>query len=189
MKSFEFRADDHTYWLDGVRLPSVTEIIGYDNPYATDYHRDRGSAVHKALVLILAGDLDESTVDPRVAPFLVSFREFLADSGFRPRLKYCEKPMYHKGWKYAGTPDLVGKLGRRPCVIECKTTSLGNADIQCSAYVNLVNQHSAGVMSHGFVRFGLLLKPGQYSLTEFKDPGDFPRFCELLVAKNQKEAL
>ena len=49
-----FDAEKHEYRLDGVRLPSVTQIIAdaglYGNTsYFTDYSRDRGSFVHQII--------------------------------------------------------------------------------------------------------------------------------------------
>lgn len=43
---------------------------------ATDYHADRGTAVHKTIELAIKGTLDESSVHPDVAPFLASWRKF-----------------------------------------------------------------------------------------------------------------
>jgi hypothetical protein len=191
MSKLRFDPAAHEYWLGKKRLPTVTQVINFGlhgdevaNRWGTEFHRSRGSAVHMAMSLILKDDLDESTVDPRIEKFLSSFKNFVADSGFKPRIGLCEKPMHHEALGYAGTPDIVGMMGKRPAVVECKTTVLGYAAIQSAAYERMIRQHMRS--TKGITRFGLLLREDGYSLNEYKDPGDWPTFMQML--KLWKEA-
>lgn len=107
MPSLIYAADDHTYRLDGVLLPSVTRILaasGLSPVYTGDpWYGDRGTAVHAATWLDDQGTLNESTVDPRIVGYVEAWRRFRRESGFTPI--GGETPLHHPLHLYAGTPD------------------------------------------------------------------------------------
>lgn len=83
----------HTYQLDGVRLPSVTQILQASG--LIDFSkipsrilleaRDRGSAVHEALHYYNENDLDVDAFCadfPDYAPYVQAWLAFRAESGF-----------------------------------------------------------------------------------------------------------
>lgn len=51
--AWEYRDADHTYWLDGVRVPSITQMLVASGHLKTGHYteegRDRGTAVHRLL--------------------------------------------------------------------------------------------------------------------------------------------
>lgn len=98
---------DHTYRLDGVLLPSVTQTLeaaAIIPPYTGDpWYGDRGTAVHTATWLDDQGLLDESTVDQRIVGHVDAWRKYRRDSGFTP--VGGETPLHHPLFRYAGTPD------------------------------------------------------------------------------------
>jgi len=106
----EFTEDGHKYTLNGVTLPSVTGILlaeGFiDASFYTEHGRTRGTYVHTARHLDDAGELDESTVDPVIAPYLAAWRAFKRESGFI--IEKSEVPMASSLYLYGGKPDLVG---------------------------------------------------------------------------------
>lgn len=64
-------------------LPRVTEILratGLIDGAASEHAMERGTAVHLACEYHDLGDLDESSLDPEVAPLCASYKRFLADT-------------------------------------------------------------------------------------------------------------
>jgi hypothetical protein len=102
--------EGHRYTFSGQSLPSVTGILlaeGFiDAQFYTEYGRTRGSYVHQARHLDDSGELDESTIDPVIAPFLEAWRRFKRESGFI--VEQSEVPMANTVYGYAGRPDVIG---------------------------------------------------------------------------------
>lgn len=82
----------HAYFLDGERVPSVTQIlqraglIDFSKIPAAILNaaRDRGAAVHAAVHFYNEGDLDAAFADefPAYAPYVEAWVRFLDESGF-----------------------------------------------------------------------------------------------------------
>ena len=80
-----FIESSHTYLaeIDGtsISVPSVssilTEMLGLDYAKINPFYADRGTAVHKAIELTHEDNLDESSVDEEVKPFLDGYFDFL----------------------------------------------------------------------------------------------------------------
>lgn len=106
----EYEDDGHRYTLNGLLLPSVTGILlaeGFiDTTWYTEEARTRGSYVHKARHLDDTGELDESTIDPVIAPYLEAWRRFKRETGFV--VEESEVPKAQSSYLYAGTPDVNG---------------------------------------------------------------------------------
>jgi hypothetical protein len=94
-------------------LPRVTEILAHtglvDGRFFTDEARERGTAVHAAIHYEAQHDLDESSVDPKVLPYLQSYRRWVRD--VQPRILRTEFECHHPLLGYVGHPDIE-------CVIE-----------------------------------------------------------------------
>ena len=100
---------EHAYALDGVRIPSVTQILsfGQDLSRIPAYTALRGTAFHLATEYDDMGDLDESSVDPLVRPHLDAYRKWKAAT--RPTYTLTEYRLWGQidGLKFAGTIDRV----------------------------------------------------------------------------------
>lgn len=150
--TLEFREADHTYWLGGRRMPSVTEIIkpltdvlyAGINPSVLEAKADLGRRVHLACQLHDEGDLDEASVTDDVMPYLAAWRRYLAESG--ARVLHNERQMHHPALGYAGTVDRVlvtgadDERGRRVLGADIKTTSQVMPSVwpQLAGYVDLL---------------------------------------------------
>lgn len=108
----------HEYRLDGVVVPSVTQILAdmksFDGipPAILERKRNLGTAVHAACEFDVAGELDETTLHPEVAGYLAGFREWRAMGGFR--IVETESYVYHPTLRYAGQLDLIAERIARP---------------------------------------------------------------------------
>lgn len=82
MPKFKFIEENHTYWLDDIQIPSVTQVLPY-NFFGNDseYNKDRGSKVHKMIELYNMKNLDEESLDPILIPYLQGYKKFVAENG------------------------------------------------------------------------------------------------------------
>jgi len=108
--------DDHRYLLDGKPLDGLTSTIkeaGLISNYGSEWHMNKGTAVHLATEYFDRGTLDEDTLDPQIQGYLESWKRFRKDQDYTP--KYIEYPIYH--------PELmVGmKIDRLPGPTEIKS--------------------------------------------------------------------
>lgn len=131
----------HTYRLDGVVIPSTTQVLSLAglvdlsqiDPARLAAASRRGSAVHLATEYDDLGDLDEASVTDEVRPYLAAWRRFRADAGFVPEL--IEHRVVHVGHRYAGTIDRVGVLKRRREIVDLKSgTTQPTHGLQLAAY-------------------------------------------------------
>lgn len=107
-----FNEPDHSYFLDGVRLPSVTQILqaeGFiDTRFYEDYDRERGRIVHLATHYDDLGELDEDSLDPVIVPYVEAWRSFKRESGFI--VEASEVSLASKTYGYCGTMDTRGRF-------------------------------------------------------------------------------
>ena len=122
----EFHAEDHSYWLDDIRVPGVSEIIegvglmdANAKQFYTQYHSDRGTAVHAATVMIDNGTLDESSIDPEIVGYLEAYKKFLVE--YEPMWLKSEYLVFDKKLFYAGRLDRYGYLCAMQGVVDIKT--------------------------------------------------------------------
>ena len=160
----------HIYTLDGAVLPHVTEIleaagfVDYSQvpESVLDAAKWRGSATHDACWFDDEGDLDESTLAEEVRPRLAAWRKVRDLFIFRAR----EKPVYHRVYRYACTPDRVGNEAawlNNLAVVEIKTCAH-----QPAAAIQLAAQAMCLPNGAAYHRFAARLKPdGSYDLKEY----------------------
>lgn len=174
---FRYDSDKHHYWLNERRLPGVTEVLsvlpnGYE-AVAPDVLEDKrllGSAVHLACEYDDLGWLDESTVDPKVAPYLKAWRSFRADIGFICSI--VEKRGYSREYGYGGTVDRMGEIKGAPAVIDLKCVAklMAQTSLQTAAYAQIALEHWGVEVKH---RYAVQLRPdGQYRCKRYSDRAD-----------------
>ena len=160
----------HTYYVDGVKVPSVSEIIaplrdfsGID-PEVLRKAQDRGKAVHKACELHDLGTLGDLGPDAAVIePYLKAWLKF---SGSDWEWISIEEIKYHSKLVYCGTADRIGIYrGEHVCGVDIKATAKSHAatGVQLGAYELLW-----GEPFHK--RIGVRLKrDGTFEATEYPD--------------------
>lgn len=182
----------HVYLLDGVRLPSVTTIISgvLGNPFpdtpAVRAAMERGTEVHRTIALDFAGDLDESTVDPIVLPYLVGARLFCREMNFKPNL--VEKYAASKHG-FAGMVDAISTGALTGTLIDWKTSAAERPEVrfQTAAYSILAEELGFKITTRMAVR---LTPEGSYKCDVHKNHArDRAEFLTLLAAFKIKESL
>lgn len=181
-----FREEDHTYWLDGRRVPGFTEVVrGLGlNPnanYYTEEGRKRGSAVHAALHYYLDGGVDWASIDERVRGYVEAGVEFLKTINFEPRL--IEAPRVHPVYLFGCKPDLIGEMLGTPVIVDYKTGDVGSdpdarlVGLQTAA-AQLVNDLDAPwTAGRHTKRFAVQLwENGRYKAVLLRSPHDHARW-------------
>jgi hypothetical protein len=183
-QGFEFDEASHTYRLEGIILPSITQVLGAVGITHDDFYdeasRVRGTAVHRACWFLTENDLDWKTVSPGIEPYVRAYERFLKESGFKAI--WCEKAMAHPHLQFAGTPDLYGTWDGKdkPIVLDIKTGEPGaGAKAQTAAQAILCRDNGFPVTGRGALR---LTKEGTYKVIPYDDPEDEAAFmCALTV--------
>ena len=87
----EFDAETHTYTRNGVKLPSVTQVLKavLPSPYAIgEWYLTRGTATHYACELIDQGKLDWASVDEEILPRVKAYCRYCTMTR-PPFFAYC----------------------------------------------------------------------------------------------------
>lgn len=135
MSELTFDEASHIYRLDGARVPSVTQIINKVLPYdfnASEWHLNRGAAVHRACELLDNASLDWSTVDPEILPRVQAWEAFRRDLPME--IVAVEEPLAHSGLMYAGTLDRIFRHNGKMIVADIKNSVSAQVKIQLAFY-------------------------------------------------------
>lgn len=180
-----FDEASHTYRFSGRVVPGVTSVLkplqdfSGIPPAVLAAKADLGRRVHFACQLHDEDDLDESSVQEDVAPYLAAYRRFLLESG--AVILENERKVFERSLMYAGTIDRVLRINQEVMLVDLKTsisTPL-SAGPQTAAYKRALND--VRVTS----RAALRLKPdGSYRLDALNDANDFSVFIACLTLRN-----
>ncbi len=186
-----FDPENHIYTLGGRRLLSVTQALGIagfsewlDNiaPDTLEYARDRGIAVHEALRLMDADELDWQSVDPVIMPYVLAYSDFKTETGFE--VLQSEQAGYHQSYQYAGRWDRVGILQGAKMVLDFKSGSelRKQSALQLAAYERIISSQGD---NEPIQRAALQLKSdGTYRLFRYQI-GDNLRDFQVFLASLQ----
>lgn len=187
-------SEDHVYTADGVVIPGVTEVLSLFADYARvprgvlEAKRLLGRAVHKAIELYEADELDPDSIDPVWQGYFEGWLRFMGD---KPgKVVGAEEIVFHAKLRYAGRLDLrylmdPGRLWLLD--VKCTDVMSDATALQTAAYSEARN-HMHPDEQQITKRGGLLLKPdGSYVLHSYNGPehrNDFSLFCNALALRN-----
>lgn len=196
--SITFEPEAHIYRLpNGQTVPSVTtilratgvsvdfEAIKASSPRragAIEEKRDIGTALHADAHAFDDDDLDWSTVDHRVEPYLRAWETFRNNKGVVPLSR--ERIVYHPGLHYTGTLDGIFGTGEgKTVLIDIKTGDPEDSGCcyQTAAYeLAWRTEHDV----HIDERWGVQLIPGRrvpYVITPYTDWRDADRWRAIVT--------
>lgn len=167
----EFIPETHKYLVDGVEVPSVTQIVaplGEDFDEADDFVElaieaaaDRGVTMHAYIEHRLTGGAPEDFEIPDAyAPYADAVELFLSEHTVVPML--IETPLPGDG--FAGTPDLVCEFDGNESILDYKfvsTISKARTGAQLAGYLNLCEANGVFPALLYAVQF---LRTGDYRL-------------------------
>jgi len=186
-ESFSFDAQAHLYRLGKRLIPSVTNVLRITGisrdlrmvrPDVLEAKRQIGIALHRCLHFLQERDLDPTSIDDQLQPYLSAYRLFVKQHGFKQESVELHLAPTLLGMPYGMTLDVTGLIRGEPWLIDFKT-STGNPDygwsIQVAAYA-----HGMGpplIPPFYYRRASLqLLSSGKYKFKEWTDPGDLEEF-------------
>ena len=126
MANLVFYDQTHQYTVDGVEVPSVSEITRFisreiyqdTQQFMLDAAATRGTNVHKATeALDKFGSVE---VDDEALPYLQAYLAFRKE--YKPDWEKIEWSV-HKGQEYAGTLDRYGTIRDKRAIVDIKTTA------------------------------------------------------------------
>lgn len=145
----EFIEESHTYVVDGIIVPSVTQIM---KPMSEKYYSgihpdvlneaaDRGKRVHKTIY-----DIEHNNVIlvDDTMPYLKNYQLAKHMKQFVPLM---QEFMLTEG-TFAGTLDMLAEMNGQQVIIDLKATSKFNkelAEVQLAGYVELCDKNGIGV--------------------------------------------
>ena len=188
--ALHFEAANHAYYLDDVRIPSVTQMLkatGWvDDRFYTEAARDRGTKVHTLAMAHDLGSLDLDHVHHHRG-YVLAYLEAMRT--IRPAWDRIEEPLVHPGYPFAGTPDRVGVLFSTRGIVDLKTGGPEPAHpVQLALQAILVNGAEGGLPATHYLRATLYLKnSGRYTLVRHPDLRDFDHAYAVLRACCQNE--
>lgn len=124
-----FDEDTHTYTLDGIVLPSVTQIIRFITrekqdkapESARELARRRGQLIHEYCQLYDYDALPER-IEAEVVPYIEGYRKFMRDYRIYSWL-YSELPLASAKLGFAGTIDRVGLIDGELAIVDIKNVA------------------------------------------------------------------
>lgn len=168
----DFFKQKYGYEIDGMWMPRVTAVtalvsktnffVGRVNSASWQAGADWGTLIHSTIEQLLKGK--EVEISSRIAPSIGVFRSWQKTNGLEienPE-KSIERRVFEKEHWYAGTIDLVARIGGKLGVIDFKT-SVGIRDeysLQTAAYLYAYN--SSGEES-GACQTRWILRIDQYA--------------------------
>lgn len=201
-KGLTFDEPSHTYTLNGIVLPSVTQVIR-DNRLSSDFAfvstadmeraRQLGQAVHVATHYNDEGTLDDATVDPAVRPFLDAWRRFVSERQIE--FVALEQRVADQTYQFCGTVDriarIVGSSSLGEIIIDLKTgdPKAAGANYQTAAYAHLVRDLSC--VTRISARWSVQLHPERaipYSVTPYTHTSDWRLFRSALELTHERAA-
>jgi hypothetical protein len=188
-RALTFDEPTHTYRFGGALVPGVTTILrplsNFDGipVEVLERKRDLGQRVHYACQLSDEDDLEESSVELDVEPYLVAWRKFLAESG--ALVLHNEQQVYEPTLRYAGTLDNVLGLNGAKWLVDKKTSIATpiSAGPQTAAYLRALNDPS--VTRRAAVR---LRADGTYRFDPLSGADDWSAFLSCLTLHRFKES-
>ena len=199
---FTFDPTTHVYQVDGVRVPSVSEILRSAGlvDYAgipqdvLEYAASRGTAVHLATCFYDQGDLDRDSLDEQVAPYVTAWMKFREEHPFQ----ILETEQMHLGilggLRFGMTVDRLITLSvpvsnRTILDIKCTREIHRHHGVQLAGYEVGIKSNLAPGDRSEWRRAVVQLKPDcTYKFHEFSDVRDREVFAAALEICHWKMA-
>lgn len=120
---------NHIYRIDGVRVPSVTQVLTdagvIDDRWFTDESRERGRIVAAATALYDQGKLDMGRVPEHCQPYVQAWIDWRVAVGItNDDFIEIETPRWNTTFRYGGKSDAIAWIYGRRTVVEKKTGSV-----------------------------------------------------------------
>lgn len=148
----EFIESAHIYLVDGVIVPSVTQIM---KPMSETYYQgisadrlseaaNRGTRVHKAVYDLETAHTPIEDIDPDILPYVKNYLMAKHIKGFIP----IRQEFILTEGTFCGTLDMLAEFRGKQVIIDLKATSKLNkelAEVQLAGYTELCEKNGIKV--------------------------------------------
>ena len=187
---FNFDEQTHTYYLNGLKIPSVTKVLQdaglvkfFGN--ATENSRKFGDAMHLMTHYDDLGTLDVRSLDNNLKPYLLGYRKFLQ----KEKIVIIESELrgYSKKYLFGWTLDKVGIKNGVKTIIDLKSGVINKlaVNLQTAAYKIGYNEYHK--KDKAVKRGAVQLLPNDYKYVQFDDKTDESVFLAFLTTMNYKK--
>lgn len=193
--NFEFDKTIHSFKLNGIKIPSVTQIldgaglndaIKFIPKEILDAASDLGTKVHRTTELFDNNTLDIDFLHPVLRNYLDQWIKFRKDYDFVPT--EIELIKYHSLYKYAGIIDRIGTARGKLTLIDIKSGIYTKThEIQLAGYEILYNG-SFPTKDHIKQKLLVYISENSYKVVECKNPNDKNVFLSALTIHNYKRS-
>ena len=186
-----FTDELHEYKLDGIVIPSVTQVIeksslvnlDWVSPELLEQKADLGAKVHSTTEFYDKSTLDLENLHPLLSKYLDQWIKFRHDYEFEPT--EIELRLAHPLYRFAGTIDRVGYIKDELTLLDIKSGTIQKAyAIQTAGYELLYNQANKKKIKR---RLAVYLSENDYKVKEYKDKNDANVFLAALTIHNYKK--
>jgi len=203
-----FNEETHTYYLDGVKIPGVTSVLGefvyveYHDIYVCTTNgqviageimrraADIGSAVHKVLELVLLHGIDAVYYPPEIDPAVKALVQWQKD--YRPEIVCVEKRVVSTKYGFAGTLDILAymPMTKRLSLTDAKTGLGLLTGPQTAAYEKAYREETGErkIIDRHKLRLPKQ-EGGSYQFIPLKNPQDWQFFQNKLFSSRYLAAL
>lgn len=197
MSEFTYNDELHEYKLNGLKIPSVTQVIEDVFPMSEFIPKellrqkaDLGKKVHSTTELYDKGTLDENFLHPILQNYLNQWVKFRKDYNVQFNLELLgeniETMAYHSIYKFAGRIDRTCLVEKEKSIIDIKSgTEQKTHQLQTAAYSMLVNQ-SLDKKSQIKKRYAVYLSETDYKVIPHTNTNDENIFLSCLSIYNYK---
>lgn len=152
MSEFTYNDELHEYKLNGLKIPSVTQVIEDVFPMSEFIPKellkqkaDLGKKIHSTTELYDKGTLDEKSLHSILQNYLNQWIKFRKDYNVQFNLELLSENIelmaYHSVYKFAGRIDRTCLVSKEKSIIDIKSgTEQKTHQLQTAAYSMLVNQ-------------------------------------------------
>jgi hypothetical protein len=145
-----FDSDKHQYYINDRPVRSVTQVLKEVLPesiwQASEWHLQRGTAVHACMALLARGKKFEH--DPAIAGQVAAGIKWFAD--MQPDMVAIEEHLYSEPYQFAGTPDLICRSpefgSKALTIVDWKTSIMPVHYIQLGGYGLLYPSAKNGII-------------------------------------------
>lgn len=143
MNKLTLEPERHIYTFGNRTVPGVTDIL-QDNfgvkPYWSEWHAQKGKAIHRAIALLVKNELNWASVDHRIIGRIKAFQRFIRETEYE--VIQSEVSIFSSRYQFAGTLDLVVSDGAvNPILIDIKPPSAEPiVNLQLAAYSLLLEE-------------------------------------------------
>jgi len=195
MNDLAFDESRHIYKLDGIIIPSVTQILNEGGLVNLDWidadlladKADLGQKVHSTTELYDTQDLDFNKLHPTLKNYLDGWIKFRKDYDFIPA--EIEMQLFHPVYRYAGRIDRVGFAKEDLTIVDIKSGTKQKVHALQTAGYKCMYDVGKKKTEQIKRRLCVYLNQDGYKVEEYKNTQDINVFLSALTITNYKRGL